>query len=59
MVGKKYLITFIDDCTRYYYNYLLNGKDESIDAFRQYKTEVENKLDRKIKMIRSDRGEEY
>ncbi|XP_069148083.1 uncharacterized protein [Solanum lycopersicum] len=25
----------------------------------QYKTEVENKLDRKIKMIRSDRGREY
>ncbi|PHT38854.1 Enoyl-[acyl-carrier-protein] reductase [NADH], chloroplastic [Capsicum baccatum] len=34
-------------------------KDEAIDAFRQYKTEVENQLDKKIKMIRSDRGGEY
>ena len=57
--GKKYFITLIDECTRYCYVYLLNGKDEAIDAFRQYKTEVENQLDRKIKMIRSDRGGEY
>ena len=26
--GKKYFITFIDDCTRYYYVYLLNRKDK-------------------------------
>ena len=57
--GKKYFITFIDDCTRYCYVYLLNSKDEAINAFRQYKTEVENQLDKKIKMIRSDRGGEY
>ena len=25
--GKKYCITFIDDCTRYCYVYLLNSKD--------------------------------
>ena len=35
---------------------MLNGKDETIDAFRQYKAEVENQLDKKI---RSDRGGEY
>ncbi|PHU05794.1 hypothetical protein BC332_26616 [Capsicum chinense] len=34
-------------------------KDEAIDAFRQYKTEVENQLEKKIKMIRSNRGGEY
>ncbi|KAF3633924.1 putative glucan endo-1,3-beta-glucosidase A-like [Capsicum annuum] len=56
--GKKYLITFIDDCTRYCYVYLLNSKDKAIDAFRQYKTEVENQLDKKIEMI-SDRSGEY
>ena len=36
-----------------------NSKDEAIDAFRQYKTEVENQLDKKIKMIRSDKGGEF
>ena len=36
-----------------------NSKDEAIYAFRQYKTKVENQLDKKIKMIRSDRCGEY
>ena len=40
--GKKYFITFIDDCTRYSYVYLLRSKDEAIEAFIQYKNEVEN-----------------
>ena len=39
--GKKYFITFIDDCTRFCYVYL-HSKDEAIDAFKQYKNEVEN-----------------
>ena len=56
---KKYFITFIDDCTRFCYVYLLNSKDETIDAFKQYKNEVENQLNLKIKMIRRDRGGEY
>ena len=42
--GKKYFITFIDDCTRYCYVYLLRSKDEAIEAFVQYKIEVENQL---------------
>ncbi|MCF7184070.1 hypothetical protein L3H42_11275, partial [Corynebacterium sp. MC-13] len=38
---------------------MLNSKDEAIEAFKQYKNEVENQLNKKIKMIRSDRGGEY
>ncbi|GJY66131.1 pol polyprotein [Tanacetum coccineum] len=34
-------------------------KDESIDKFVLYKTEVENQIGRKIKVVRSDRGGEY
>ena len=48
--GKKYFITFIDDCTRFCYVYFLNNKDEAIDAFEQYKNEVENELNLKIKI---------
>ena len=57
--GKKYLVTFIDDCTRYCYVYLLKSKDEALEKFMHYKNEVENQLGRKIKAIRSDRGGEY
>lgn len=57
--GKKYYITFVDDSTRYCYTYLLRSKDEALEMFKHYKIEVENQLDKKIKVIRSDRGGEY
>ena len=47
--GKKYFITFIDDCTRFCYVYLLNSKDEAIDTFKQYKNEVEKSIESKDK----------
>ncbi|XXG41748.1 hypothetical protein AAC387_Pa01g2150 [Persea americana] len=56
---KKYFLIFIDDCTRYCYVYLLRNKDEALEMFEHYKNEVENQLDKKIKVIRSDRGGEY
>ena len=57
--GKKCFINFIDNCTRYCYVYLLNGKDEPMETYWQYKTEVENQLDKKIVIIRSGRCREY
>ncbi|GJY16820.1 zinc finger, CCHC-type containing protein [Tanacetum coccineum] len=39
--NKKYVITFIDDASRFCYVYLLHAKDEALDKFRIYKTEVE------------------
>ena len=57
--GKEYFVTFIDDCTRYCYVYLLRSKDEALEKFMHYKNEVENQLGRKIKAIRSDQGGEY
>ena len=52
-------MTFIDDCTRLCYVYLLKSKDEALEKFIHYKNEVENQLGRKIKAIRSDRFGEY
>ena len=37
----------------------IRRKDEAIEAFMQYKNEVENQLNKKIKVLRSDRGGEY
>ena len=39
--------------------YLLKSKDEAIEKFILYKNEVENHLNKKIKVLRSDRGGEY
>ena len=57
--GKMYFLTFIDDFSRYTYVFLLKHKDETFDAFKLYKLEVENQLNKKIKVLRSDRGGEY
>jgi len=57
--GKTYFIIFIDDCTRYCYVYLLNSKDETINMFITYKAEVENQLNKNIKILKSDRDGEY
>ena len=57
--GKRYYITFVDDCSRYSRVFLLRSKDEAESKFLVYKAEVENQLDRKIKRVRSDRGGEY
>ncbi|GJU27873.1 retrotransposon protein, putative, ty1-copia subclass [Tanacetum coccineum] len=43
----------------YYCVHLLKSKDEVIDKFVLYKTEVKNQLGRKIKVVESDRGGEY
>jgi transposase InsO family protein len=57
--GKHYFITFIDDFSRYTYVYLMKNKDESFDMFKKYKTEVENQKNKRMKVLRSDRGGEY
>jgi hypothetical protein len=57
--GKRYFMTFIDDCTRFCYVYLLKSKDEALHYFKIYKVEVENQLERKIKRLLSDRVGEY
>src|SRR4051812_3459733 len=54
--GKRYYITFIDDASRFCYVYLLKSKDEALDSFKKYKSEVENQLEKKIKALHSDRG---
>ena len=50
--GNKYFITFIDDCSKYCYVYLLKSKDETLEKFILYRNEVENHLNRKIKELR-------
>jgi transposase InsO family protein len=45
--------------TRFCFVYLLQTKDEAFDYFKIYKAEVENQLERTIKRLKSDRGDEY
>ena len=56
--SKKYFVTFIDPFSTYCYVYLLHSKDQVLDKFKIYETEVENFCDTKIKCLRSDKGGE-
>ena len=57
--GNKYFITCVDENSKYYYVYLLKRKDEEIEKFVLYKNEVENQLNKEIKVLRSGRGGEF
>jgi GAG-pre-integrase domain len=57
--GDRYFITFTNDYNRYGYVYLMRHKSESFRKFKEFKTEVENQLNKSIWALRSDRGGQY
>ena len=57
--NKKYFITFIDDCSRHCYVYLLKSKDEALNNFLIYKSKAETQTGKVLKRLRSDRGGKY
>ena len=57
--GFDSFITFTDDFSRYGYIYPIRDRSEALEKFKVYKAEVENQLNAKIKVVRSDRGGEY
>jgi transposase InsO family protein len=57
--GKKYVVFFIDDYSRYVTGYFLNRKSEVLGAFKQYKKLVENLHQRPIRRLRTDNRGEY
>ena len=57
--GYSYFITFTNDYSRYRYIYLIKQKLEALEKYMEFKNEVENQTDKKIKTLRSDRGGEY
>ncbi|KAL0451266.1 UNVERIFIED_CONTAM: Retrovirus-related Pol polyprotein from transposon TNT 1-94 [Sesamum latifolium] len=57
--GFSYFITFTDDHSWYGYVCLMRYKSEAFGKFKEYRLEVENQTNSKIKALRSDRGGEY
>ena len=57
--GYEYFVTFIDDCSRYGYAYLMHRKSETFAKFKEFRVETEKQLGKPIKALRSDRGGEY
>jgi hypothetical protein len=55
----SYYVLFIDDHSRKTWIYFLKTKDGVLARFQEFKAQVENLTERKIKVLRSDNGGEY
>jgi transposase InsO family protein len=57
--GSLYYVILIDDYSRKTWLYLLKTKDEVFNKFQEFKAEIENLTNKKIKTLRTDNGGEY
>lgn len=57
--GKRYILTLIDDFSRFTVIHLLEKKSEVFQKFKEYVEMVKTMFGKKPKYIRSDRGGEY
>ena len=49
--GYEYFITFTDDYSRFGYKYLTKRKSEAFEKFKEFRSEVQNQLGKRIKAI--------
>jgi len=59
MSWATYFITLIGDYSRYGYVYLLSHRYETLHVFKRFVAEVETQLERRVKILLTDRGREY
>ena len=54
-----YYVLFVDVYSKFTWLYLLKHKSDVLDVFRYFKATVENQLNSKIKVLRTDNGGEF
>lgn len=57
--GMRYMVTFIDDLSRYVLVFFMKEKFEALTKFREFKEQVEGELLTKIQCLHTDNGGEY
>ena len=57
--GKRFILTFVDDFSRYTWIYFLTKKSEVLTAFQLFVLEVERQFEYPVKKLFSDNGGEY
>lgn len=57
--GNVYIMTMMDDYSRYTRIYLLQKKSEAAEKIKSFVAEMKNKFGKCVNTIRSDRGGEY
>ena len=53
------MLTIIDDYSRKVWPYFLKTKDDTIAAFKEWKTMIERQTKKKVKVLRTDNGGEF
>ena len=57
--GSWYYVSFIDNFSRMTWFYFMKKKFEVFKKFLEFKALVENQIDGKIKVLRTDNGGEF
>ncbi|RVX10692.1 Retrovirus-related Pol polyprotein from transposon TNT 1-94 [Vitis vinifera] len=55
--GMKYMVTFIDDFSKYVWVYFMKEKSETFSKFKEFKEMMEAEVDKRIRCLRTDNGE--
>jgi transposase InsO family protein len=56
---SMYYVSFMDDFSRKTWIYFLRKKLEVFEKFKEFKSLVENQTNKKIKVLRTDNGDEF
>ncbi|GJR18339.1 putative ribonuclease H-like domain-containing protein [Tanacetum coccineum] len=59
LTHKKYCLVVTDDYSRFTWVFFLTTKDETHEILKNFIKEIENLVDKKVKIIRSDNGTEF
>ncbi|GKA62825.1 putative ribonuclease H-like domain-containing protein [Tanacetum coccineum] len=59
LMHKKYCLVVTDDYSRFSWVFFLRTKDETSEILIDFIKEIENLVDKKVKIIRSDNGTEF
>ncbi|GJW31452.1 putative ribonuclease H-like domain-containing protein [Tanacetum coccineum] len=59
LMHKKYRLVVIDDYSRFTWVFFLASKDETTSILKKFITEIENLVDKKVKIIRCDNETEF
>ena len=57
--GRWYFLLLVDDCSCYMWLQLLMMKDEVVVAIKKFKTRAEAKSSKKLRVLRTDPGDEF
>ncbi|GJY64488.1 putative RNA-directed DNA polymerase [Tanacetum coccineum] len=59
LIHKKYCLVVTDDYSRFSWVFFLKTKDKTTEIFKNFIKEIENLVDKKVKIIRSDNGTKF